>query len=71
VEKREGGVRYSHVCVYLGNNQVCQIAGDILNKKGARVESWSNFMDGAETTLLAYRLIIPFKHYKKIAKQID
>jgi hypothetical protein len=39
VEKRKFTVPYCHVCVYLGNNEVCQITGTVFNKKGARVES--------------------------------
>jgi hypothetical protein len=39
VEKRKLNIPYCHVCVYLGNNEVCQIAGTVFNKKGARVES--------------------------------
>jgi len=67
--KRENaaGFCYYHVCVYLGNNQVCHISGD---NQGAKIESWSEFVKDGEKELIRHHSIIPFKDYKKIARQI-
>jgi len=63
---------YYHVCVYLGNEKVCHISGD---NKGAKIESWRNFiqdpiisLSGGE--LIRFHPIIPFKDYRDIVKQL-
>jgi hypothetical protein len=66
---------YYHVCVYLGNKQVCHISG---NNEGAKIESWDKFIEnhvivlpGGGGELIKFHPIIPFKNYREIAKQID
>lgn len=70
-EKLKSGIRYNHVGIYLGDGEVCQIIGSPFDKKGVRITDWSGFIDEAENGLFAYRPIIPFKHFKTIASQID
>jgi len=63
-------IPYYHVGIYLDNNEIFEITGDIFKRKGARVGSWKDFVGDLDGEIFAYRTIIPFKHFKLIASQI-
>ncbi|CFW92762.1 protein of unknown function [endosymbiont DhMRE of Dentiscutata heterogama] len=66
---------YEHVGIYLGNGKVCNFSKKF---KGTRIHSWREFFESyydgtawlGKDDIIRYRPIIPFKHYKKIIKQI-
>lgn len=79
VEKKDKayGIPFYHVGVYLGNNQVCHVY-DYAEEKWMepRITGISTFLGDTSTTRTTgspevYHPVIPFKHYKKIAQQID
>jgi len=51
-------VNYFHFAIYLGKGKVCHITSD---NQGAKIESWSDFLDGGVGELYRYHLPIPFK----------
>jgi len=63
---------YYHVGVYLGKdkdgvNQICHLD----NYRGAKITDWRSFLEvGYCEELIRYHPIVPFKNYRKIAKQI-
>lgn len=70
VEKNMGGQDYYHVGVYLGNGEICNIAGWYFNRKGVRKTTWSGFLYKQNGNIRRYSPIIPFKNYKEIIAQL-
>jgi len=61
---------YDHVGIYIGNDSVCHFT-----KKydGVRIHSWSDFLEKyheGNGRITRYHSMIPFKHTRKIVKQI-
>ena len=72
--KRRGGfgVPYYHVGIYLGKGNEGKSRMCHLNdNEGVKITDWEIFLGTSSCEkLIGYHPVIPFKHYKKIAKQI-
>jgi len=61
---------FKHVGVYMGNDLVCHFTKKY---NGVRIHSWSVFLESyhkGNGTITRYHPIIPFKYFRKIARQI-
>jgi len=62
---------YNHAGIYLGDvggsDRICHFSK---SSNGVRLVSWERFVEGSKKEIMRYHSLLPFKHHKKIARQI-